>query len=215
MSTLERTGIADFIDGLRAQDANYTVSKGVTLDQLDLSLEPEVQTDKDAVKIVGCRECKRPLVTTTFFAPAKGICRVCKGEAPGSGVATVGVPKPGETDPAKAVNLADALINKHFAVALCPLHPDDPDHVMELKSINHNDNYGPAVFLGMEKGKPLYHREMGETVMHQCLKCKTVVTYSTTAQHQFRRVNEVRPGKSANVWGEQLGIRDEDEAVAA
>jgi hypothetical protein len=168
------------------------------------------------VKLVPCRECKRPLVTTTFFAPAKAICAVCKGEAPDSRVATVGVPQPGETDPAKAVRLEDCLINQHFALALCPAHPDDNTHVMELKSVNHNDHYGPGEWQHTAKGAIWKQTAKGETAMHQCLKCKATVTYSTTATNQFRRQNEVRPGKHVNGFAEINGIRDEEpEEVAA
>lgn len=218
MSTINRDGVTDFIDGLRVQDGNYTVSKSVTREMLDLDAEPEIQTDRDAVKIVACRECKRPLVVTTFFAPAKGICRICKGDDT-SGVATVGQPTPGETDPAKAVNLADALINRHFAFAVCPVHPDDPTvHEMELKSISHSDFHGPSELIGYKNGRPEYRQTAkGETVMHQCLHCKAVVTYSTTAVSQFQRVNEIgQNNKNANRWGDTLGIRDEakDEVTA-
>jgi hypothetical protein len=86
------------------------------------------------------------------------------------------------------------LINPHFATALCPVVPDDPEeHPMELVSVSHSDNYGPTTFLGYISGKPHY-RQMakGETVVHQCRNCKATVVYSTTAQQQMRRMNEPR-----------------------
>jgi hypothetical protein len=206
--TIHKNEVSSFIDSLTARPGDYEVSKGVTLETLDLEKEPEVQTDKDAVKLVACRECGRPLVTTTFFAAAKGICRVCRGE--GSEVASVAVAQPGKTEPAKATNLVDVLINKHFANALCPVHPDDPDHAMELKYVDQNDNYGPSEHIGFKDGKPVYRQlAKGETVLHQCLACKAIVTYSTTAQSQYRRVNEPTANRKRSRMGESLGTRDE------
>lgn len=185
-------------------------------ESFNLDLEPEYQTDKDAVKLVPCRECQRPLVVTLFFAPAKAICHECRGEGDGT-KATVGQPTPGETDPAKAVSLADCLINPTFSFAVCPVHPDDPDgHPMELKSVNYNDNYGPSTLAGYNKktGRPEYRQiAKGETVFWQCLTCKATVAYSTTAQTQFRRMNEAntQPHKHVNGWDDILGSRDEEE----
>lgn len=155
-------------------------------------LEVEIQTDKEVVKLVPCRECKRPLVVTTFFAPAKAVCSACKGDTDGT-VASVGQPVPGQTEPAKAVDLTKVLVNQHFAQALCPVHPDDEEHVMELKSVTHNNNYGPSEFIGYSNGRPQYRQiAIGESVLHQCLKCKATVSYSTMLQSQLKRVNEKR-----------------------
>lgn len=158
-----------------------------TVGIVDEDLEHEVQTDKTSVKLVPCRECRRALVVTTFFAPAKAICRSCKGETAGEGrQATVGQPVAGQTDPAKAVNLADCLVNKHFAHATCPVRPDE--HEMELKSVNHSPQYGPGYFVG----KMWRQTDVGETVIHQCKDCLAVVTYSTTFRTKMRRQNEVK-----------------------
>lgn len=188
-------------------------TKGFNVQDLDDALEQarlakivndqehEIQTDKDQVKIVPCRECERALVVTTFFAPAKAICRICKGETAGdSRQATVGQPIAGSTDPAKAVNLADCLVNKHFASALCPVHPDE--HEMELKAVNHSPHYGPGFFVG----KVWRQIDVGETVIHQCKECLAVVTYSTTFRTHMRRQNEVKlkdngPREGAYLFG--------------
>lgn len=155
----------------------------------DGKLEVEWQTDKNPVKLVPCRECARPLVVTTFFSPAKAQCTSCKGET--GHVASVGQPIAGSTDPAKAVNLADCLINKHFAQALCPVHPDNDEHIMELKSVTHNDHYGPGEWVSNGKGQREFRQlSPGEVVMHQCGKCNAVVTYSTVQMVQFKRQNE-------------------------
>lgn len=178
-------------------------------DAYDWDLEREVQTSKSPVKLVPCRECRRPLVVSTFYVPANARCTLCKGES-GAGRATVGTPQPGRTDPAQAVDLTKTLINPHFAMAICPVHPDDPEHEMELKSVTHNDNYGPSEHMG--KGE---YRQIapGETAMHQCTKCKAVVTYTTTAQTQFRRINEPKlvTGVGANQWSAWLGAREESQ----
>lgn len=155
--------------------------------EIDPTMEVEIQTDKDMVKIVGCRECKRPLVVTSVYAPAKAMCNVCKG---GTGkVATIGQPVPGQTDPAKAVNLADCLVNVHFAQALCPVHPDDEDHVMELKAVSHSPHYGPGHY--GPKGAWIQDAP-GEVVTHQCTKCLAVVNYSTTFRSPMIRQNAKR-----------------------
>jgi hypothetical protein len=173
----------------------------------DASLDHQVQTDKEMVKLVPCRECKRPLVVTTFFAPAKAICSVCKGDPAATQMVAVVVP--GQSDPTRVSNLESVLVNKHFANALCPVHPDDPEHVMELKTVFHNPEYGPGVLIGYKDGRPNYRMtDVGETVMHQCLHCKACVTYSTTAQVQFRRANEPRTGKSMRNWELTLGARE-------
>lgn len=204
MATLHKNEVAGHIDNMRARnDADS--------EAFDLSLQFEVQTDKDMVKLVPCRECQRPLVVTTFFAPAKAICRSCKGEAPDS-VATVGQPVPGQTDPAKAVNLKDCLVNKQFEFARCPVHPDDEEHVMELKSVSHNDHYGPTTMIGYEKGQPVYRQDApGETVMHQCTHCKATVVYSTKHVVQYKRINEVKvePDFGPPHRNSLLGVRDE------
>lgn len=148
----------------------------------DLSLDEHVLTDKDSTKTLPCVVCRRACVVTTFLAPAKCRCNDHKNES-SSGHASVGVPVPGHTDPAKATNLADCLINKSFALAICPTHPDDEEHVMELKSVSHASHHGP-----MRDGVVI---EPGELATHQCLKCNTVVSYSTQHKHQYRRQNEL------------------------
>lgn len=175
--------------------------------EIDPAKEPEYATDKDQVKIVPCRNeaCRRPMVVTTFFSPEKAECRACKGEAePGATMATVGVPVPGQTDPGKAVRLADCLINKQLAEAVCPICVEP----MELKSVNHNDEYGPGRWVQSSKGAIWEQLAKGETVMHQCNGCKLVVTMSTTATHLFRRQNEPGNGKNANAWAGVNGVRD-------
>lgn len=179
------------------------------MDLFDWSLEPEVQTDKRLIKIMPCQFCKRPLIVTTFYVAAWAKCSLCRGEESGTrGKGTVEVVQAGRTDPSLAADLTKTLINHSFSRALCPVHPEDEDHVMELKSVNHNDNYGPGHF----DAKGAWHQDApGETVMHQCTKCNAVVTYTTTAMAQFRRINEARPGKNSNVWATFLGTRDEEE----
>lgn len=44
-------------------------------DRVDTKLEPHVLTDKDDVKVVGCRVCKRPCVVTRFATAAKVACK--------------------------------------------------------------------------------------------------------------------------------------------
>jgi hypothetical protein len=196
----------DMQDVTAMLDAARTV--GPAIEGINLDLDVEVQTDKERVKVIGCRECQRPLVVTTFFAPAKALCKVCRGESPDSGVATVGQPVPGQTDPSKAVDLTKCLVNHEFARAICPVHPEDPEHVMELKTVNHNDHYGPGFFDAKGGWR---QTATGETVMHQCLKCLATVSYSTTAVVQFRRMNE--PGKPDikhnNGWARLLGVRED------
>lgn len=194
-TTIHPNDVADVLANIKAmgQDTIVVDGKGTRL-PIDVDATPEIQTDKQAIKIVPCRECKRPLGVTTFFAPAKAICRPCSGEAASEsgGVATVGQPIPGQTDPAKAVNLADCLINKGFTVALCPKAPDDPDHVMELKSIAHSDQYGPGHWERKSSGMVWIQEASGESVMHQCTKCLATVSYSTMVRSEFARQNEPR-----------------------
>jgi hypothetical protein len=201
----------DVTDALAAMQAGVMpLPDPAKFNPIKPDMDPEVQTDKEAVKIIGCRECARPLVVTTFFAAAKGVCRVCKGET--GTVASVGQPVPGQTDPTKAVNLADCLVNKHFAHALCPVHPDNEEHEMELKQIAHSDHYGPGEFVLTKDGRIWKQTAPGETAMHQCTKCNATVVYSTQHVVQFRRQNEVidRPDLGAPHRNSALGIRGDD-----
>lgn len=209
MASLDRAQIADVLANMQAlgQTDVPVDGKGTRL-EIDTNTEPEYQTDKKMVKLVPCRECKRPLVTTTFFAPAKALCRVCKGEAGDTGVATVGQPVPGQTDPAKAVHLADCLVNPHFAFAVCPVHPDDEAHEMQLVSVNHSDHYGPGHF----DAKGNFHQTApGETAVLQCQKCLAAVTYTTTYRQRFRAQNEpkIKPdlGEPGRFIAERQGTR--------
>lgn len=153
--------------------------------------EAEVQTDKAIAKLLPCGQCGAQLITSQFYAAANAKCAGCK-EAP-AGPGGGGVVVPGRTEPAAAKNLADALINKGFAAAICPAHPDDPDHEMALISVVHNPNYGPSVFCGYAGGKPKYKQTApGETAQHQCLACKAIVSYSTTPQSLYRPINRPR-----------------------
>jgi hypothetical protein len=168
-------------------------AKGAALDE---NRGVEVQTDKDAIKVVPCRGCARPLVVNTFYAASKARCTECRA-AGGTGRGSSDAPVPGKTDPAKARRLEDCLVNHGFAHAQCPV---DAEHDMELKSVSHSQYYGP---------KP---RVPGETVMFQCRECRATVSYSTTAQQQFRRQNEPDESgsKQVNGWAEILGTREED-----
>lgn len=158
-------------------------------------LEPEVQTDKVDTKEVPCLGCGRRLVVNRFYAPAKARCSACRD---GSGATVTSAPVAGKTDPTRVADLTRVLVNPHFARALCPVHPDDEAHVMELKSVAHSPQYGPSP------------KVPGETVLLQCLKCKATVAYSTTAQMQFQRQNEAQEHshKHVNGWAEILGVRD-------
>jgi DNA-directed RNA polymerase subunit M/transcription elongation factor TFIIS len=189
--------------------ADYTELIAAAPFEFDTALEPEVQTDKDSKKAVPCRECKRPLLVNAFYAAAKAQCSSCRGEtAAKPRTATVGVPQPGRTDPAKAVNLKDCLINQHFAQALCPVHPDDEDHVVELISVSHTPQYGPTEHIGYKDGKPQYRQiAPGETVLYQCQKCKATTSYSTTAMSLFQRQNAVRDDKHVNGWAAVNGVK--------
>lgn len=205
---LLRTQVQDQLSNMTALGMTTVKvnSAGRTMD-IDPSKEVEFATDKDQVKIVPCRNdsCRRPMVVTTFFTPEKAECRACKGEAgPDAHVATVGVPIPGQTDPSKAVNLIGCLINEQLATAVCPICVEP----MELKSVNHNDEYGPGHYQQTTKGAVWHQDAKGETTMHQCPRCMLVLTMSTTATHQFRRQNEARPGKNANAWAGVNGVRE-------
>lgn len=170
-------------------------------------LETEVQTDKKRTKVIPCRECGRRLVVSTFYVPANARCSGCRDEGRGAG--TVGVPVPGQTDPAKAARLEDCLINPAFATALCPVHPDDPEHEMELKWVSHHDRFGPSEIVGWTAGRPdIRQTATGETAMHQCSRCRATVTLSTTAQVRFGRQNAPVEGKHNNAWLEVLGARE-------
>ena len=207
-TSIPRSDVEATIEAMKA--AGVSQFKGL---ELDLELEHEVHTDKTMVKLVPCRTCARPLVVTTFFAPAKAECRVCAGEDPNSKIASVGVPEPGSTPPEKAIDLTKCLINhEEFEFMSCPFGHGE----MEIKSIHHNSNYGPMELAGYKNGRPEYRQTAkGETVMYQCNTCLCVQTLSTTAVTQFRRVNEVKQGKNVNGWADQLGIREGDEIVQA
>lgn len=164
--------------------------------QFNDSLEPEVQTDKEATKDVPCLACGRRLTVNTFYAPAKARCRECR--AAGVNGEVVAAPVRGKTDPATVAQLEAVLINRGFARALCPAHPDDEDHVMELKWVGHSPHAGPK------------EKVPGETVLHQCTVCNATVTYSDTVPAQLRCQNEVRSDKRmSQTWVAELGARDE------
>ena len=179
-------------------------------EDFDLSLAPEMQTDKELVKVVPCQFCRRPLIVTTFYVLAWAKCGPCKGESgadrePGS----VDVVQAGRTEPRLAKDLTKVLINPGFANALCPAHPDDPEHEMELKSVHFNERYGPSEWRIVDGKLTPVQIAPGETAIHQCVKCLAVVTYTTTAVTAFRRINEpVTDGKNANGWAKTLGARD-------
>lgn len=179
-------------------------------DRFDITLEPEVQTDKELVKIGACQYCKRPLVVTTFYVDAWMKCGPCKGENTTREPGSVETVQAGRTEPRLAADLVKVLINPQFANALCPVHPDDEAHAMELKSVNTSERYGPHEWRMVDGRLTPVQVASGETVMHQCLKCMAVVTYSTTAVTQFRRVNEVGSGKNPNRWADDLGARDDN-----
>lgn len=179
----------------------------------DLALDPEVQTDKQLVKALPCQFCKRPLIVTTFYVLAWAKCGACTGKAskvraPGS----VEVTQVGRTEPKLAADLTKILINPAFATTRCPVQPDNETHVMELKSVHWSDAYGPHEWRrdpDTKGGRVLVQVAPGETVIHQCLNCSAVVTFSTTAVTQFKRINEVRVGKNANSNAIDLGTRDD------
>jgi hypothetical protein len=181
-------------------------------DDFDCSLTPEVQTDKHLVKAVPCQFCKRPLIVTTFYVLAWAKCSICAGESNGKREkGSVGQAQAGRTPPSLAMDLEKVLINQTFARALCPVHPDDPDHVMELKNVSHSKNHGPY-HVQFVSGRPtLVQTAPGETVLHQCGKCNATVAYSTAVTVQFKRCNEPDPRGSKHSMGmaSWLGVREE------
>jgi hypothetical protein len=182
----------------------------------DIALPFSIETDKKPVKFVPCGICRRAMMVTTFYVPAwaNSGCRGCKGADAGGGMASVQVPQAGRTDPEKAVNLVDCLLNEEFAEASCPKCGDP----MELKSVHHNPNYGPRVLIGYDKknGDPIYDMLTGEVVMHQCNHCRTTISFSTTAQMIYRRQNEPKStagSRPVTEW--TLGPREELDVEAA
>lgn len=180
----------------------------------DASLVAEVQTDKPLAKVLPCQFCRRPLVVSTFYVLAWAKCSPCKGEddsvrKPGS----LDVVQAGRTDPVLAKDLTKTLVNPHFAVARCPVHPDDDEHVMKIIHVNHNDNYGPYVLAGFKDGRSVYKQTApGETVLLQCQHsgCLATVQFSTTAVIRFKPMNEPRndDGRHVNGYWQFVGIRD-------
>lgn len=163
----------------------------------------EWQTDKQTVKIVGCNGCGKPIAVNAFYAPALAKCAACGHQSKSAGTGQAAIVQAGRTDPAKARNLADALINQQFGQAICPLCTEE----MELKHIAHNSRYGPSRVVGYEKGQPLYDNDTGETVLLQCNKCKTVTSHSTTSQIVYRRQNEPKAADTAPASEYLLGAR--------
>lgn len=158
----------------------------------------EWQTDKALVKICACTGCGAPVGVNTFYAPAIAKCSECGHQARNAGTGQSAIVQAGRTDPEKAVNLADCLLNKGFAFAMCPM---SPDHVMELKSVSHSPTYGPS-----RRTDSGWLNDTGETVMHQCGTCKTTVAYSTTAQMVYRRLNAPRTASGdPSAWEKLLG----------
>lgn len=186
------------------------------MDGFDHKLEPEIQTDKELVKVLPCQFCQRPLIVTTFYVLAWAKCSPCKGEGDGMREpGSVDVVQAGRTEPRLAKDLTKVLINPEFANALCPVRPNDPDHQMELKHVHHNDNYGPHEWKIVDGKMTRVMVAPGETALLQCLKCYAVVTYSTTAVTQFNRINEPGAGKNVNtIWGSILGSREEEPVEA-
>lgn len=183
-------------------------------DRFDYSLEPDVQTDKEMIKIIPCPGCQRPLVVTTFYVMAWAKCYSCRGEDGGSReTASVGQPQAGRTEPRLARDLNKVLINPNFGEAhvLCPIHTDDPDHEMELKAVSWSDHYGPMDWRMVDGKLTPVQIAPGETALLQCKKCNATVTLSTTAVTQFRRQNEPHENtKHSNGWARTLGTRDEN-----
>jgi hypothetical protein len=181
-------------------------------------IPPELQTDKNLVKVLPCQYCRRPLIVSTFYVLAWAKCSPCKGESdeirePGS----VEVVQAGRTDPRLAKDLTKTLVNPEFAFAQCPVHRDDPEHVMRLLHVDHNDNYGPYVLAGYEHGQSVYKQiAPGESVMHQCQVCLATVHYSTTAVTKMRPMNDARERshKHVNNWANELGIEPYEPPVA-
>ena len=186
--------------------------------EINHDLEEHVLTDKEDTKVLPCRnpDCRRPCRVTRFYAPAKVVCLECQprnlGESPNGNAPAR---KQAITHPSTAVHLPDVLINKTFAQATCPL---DAEHTMELKSVTHSPHYGPRRFLGHDKkGLPAYDVSPGETVMHQCKECATVVSYSTMHPMQYQRINERKVAGDTNDPGyvALLGVRDEPDTLGA
>lgn len=188
------------------------LAKRVGDSRFDFTLAAEVQTDKELVKILPCQYCQRPLIVTTFYVLAWSKCGPCRGEGDAHRAkGSVEVVQAGRTDPALAADLTKLLVNPEFANAICPVFPGDPEHVMELKSVHHNDHYGPYTFKLIDGKMARVELGPGETVMHQCLKCRAITTYTTTAQSQYTRCNEEGPRnvKHANGWSDFLSSREE------
>lgn len=189
--------------------ANDLPDFGPRPEGIDWNKAPETQTEKAKVKVLPCTVCARPLVVSTFYTPAWAKCSECTPEkdTPRE-VGSATVVQAGRTDPSLAADLGACLINRvEFEVMACPFGHGD----MELKSVNHNDRYGPTKMVGYEKGQPLYKQYApGETTMHQCNECRCVVTMSTTAVNIFKRQNEPRQkeGSEANAWSELNGTRE-------
>jgi hypothetical protein len=180
----------------------------------DLDVEFHDSAQKPPLKLIPCTICKRPMVVNTFYvlAWAKCLGSGCGGEAREAG--SVAVAQAGRTDPKTAVNLSECLINPSFDAQhhRCPVHPDDETHEMKLKSVSHNDYYGPGRWAQAKDGTYYWDQTAkGETVMLQCGKCWATASFSTTAQHEFKPVNAPRPGKHVNGWADQLGVEDESE----
>jgi len=55
-------------------DQNLAALIEINKNHVNTDLEPHILTDKDDVKLVGCRTCQRPCVVTRFMAPAKVAC---------------------------------------------------------------------------------------------------------------------------------------------
>lgn len=182
-------------------------------EKFDASLTPHVLTDKEQTKTVPCVECSRACVVTTFLAPAKCLCRECKGDGPrqkttGSQASV----QPGRTAPEFAKHLPDALINKEFLSAACPF---SPDHKVVLKDIGHSSYYGPRHLLGYKDGIPQYDQKIGEVATFQCEDCAVLVQFSTQHPRQLRPCNKpkqsTRTGPSA--FETMLGVEDEEQAA--
>lgn len=180
-------------------------------DRFDFKLSADVQTDKELVKIIPCPHCRRPLVVSTFYVMDWASCYSCKGESGGSReTGSVGQPQAGRTEPRLAKDLKKVLINPNFGEALCPVHPDDPDHEMELKAVGWSENYGPHIWKMIDNKMTRVQIAPGETALLQCKKCNATITFSTTAVTQFRRQNEVTLNdKQSNGWARTLGTRDD------
>ncbi len=184
------------------------LERGPLADMRAAHPEAEVQTDKAMAKVVPCVGCAKDLLVNVFYAASIAKCRECKGETAGATTGSATIVQAGRTDPALAKDLGACLINRHeFEVMVCPFGHGD----MELKSVSHNDQYGPHVLAGYSGGKPIYKKVAdGETVLHQCNECLCTVTMSTTATHAFKRQNEPKAqlGQGANAWKDINGVRD-------